>query len=109
MDFTLKSNRPEVQAELERRINNAAKRCTGEMERHAKRMCPVDTGRLRNSVTTAIEPDDDSVSMYVGSNVEYAPPVELGTKRMAAQPFLKPAIADHVDAYARIIQSELKG
>lgn len=43
IDFNLKSNLPEVQAELERRIANAATRCANEMERHAKLRCPVDT------------------------------------------------------------------
>ncbi|MBO1680171.1 HK97-gp10 family putative phage morphogenesis protein [Bittarella massiliensis (ex Durand et al. 2017)] len=109
IDFNLKSNLPEVQAELERRIANAATRCANEMERHAKLRCPVDTGRLRNSVTTAVETEDDTATVYVGSNVEYAPHVELGTSRSEAQPFLKPAVADHQDAYARIIRSELDG
>lgn len=107
--FTLTSHRPEVQAELERRVRNAMTRCAGEMEKHAKRMCPVDTGRLRNSVATEIDEGDDSVSVYVGTNVEYAPHVELGTKRMKAQPFLKPAVSDHQSTYTRIIRSELKG
>ncbi|MDD7665132.1 MAG: HK97 gp10 family phage protein, partial [Lachnospiraceae bacterium] len=35
----------------------------------------VDTGRLRNSVSHARNGDDE----YIGTNVEYAPYVELGT------------------------------
>ena len=38
-------------------------------EGYAKENTPVDTGRLRNSISHAVE--DDAV--YIGSNVEYAP------------------------------------
>ena len=37
--------------------------------------CPVDTGRLKGSITSAIEDD----SAVIGTNVEYAPYVEFGT------------------------------
>ena len=44
-------------------------------ERYAKQETPVDLGRLRNSMTHVVQGD----SVYIGSNVEYAPYVELGT------------------------------
>ena len=52
----------------------------------------VRTGRLRASITW--RPGLDAVSPYVdvGSAVLYAPFVELGTSRMAARPFLRPAL-----------------
>lgn len=71
-------------------------------EGYAKRLCPVDTGRLRNSITHEVE--DDSV--YIGSNVEYAPDVELGTRKQKAQPFLKPAATERSETFNRIIKSE---
>lgn len=37
-------------------------------EGYAKKLCPVDTGRLRNSITHEQSGDDE----YIGSNVEYA-------------------------------------
>lgn len=37
--------------------------------------CPVDTGRLKDSITSAVEDD----SAVIGTNVEYAPYVEFGT------------------------------
>lgn len=64
----------------------------------------VDTGRLRNSVSWAIL--DDSV--YIGTNVEYAPYVELGTSKMAARPYLRPAVTDHVNKYKAVIRNEMK-
>lgn len=75
-------------------------------EGYAKKACPVDTGRLRNSITHQVRPSEKSV--YIGTNVEYAPYVELGTSRMKPQPFLRPAAADHEGSYKKIFESELK-
>ena len=74
-------------------------------EGYAKRLCPVDTGRLRNSIT--YEVSDAESTMYLGTNVEYAPYVEMGTSRTRAQPFIKPALADNVDTYRNIIEDHL--
>lgn len=78
-------------------------------EGYAKQMCPVDTGRLRNSVTHAV--DNGETAAYIGTNVEYAPFIELGTAspKRDAQPFLVPAAQDHGDEYRAIMESELKG
>ena len=46
---------------------------------------------------------------YIGTNVEYAPYVELGTSRSKAQPYLKPAATEHTTVYRRILEDELKG
>ena len=70
-------------------------------EGYAKMDCPVDTGNLRNSITYEVEMAEQAV--YVGSDVEYAPYVELGTSRMAARPFLKPAIVNHEQEYKNIM------
>ena len=75
-------------------------------EGYAKKACPVDTGRLRNSITHQVRPSEKSV--YIGTNVEYAPYVELGTSRMKPQPFLRPAAADHENTYKKIFESNLK-
>ena len=72
-------------------------------ERYAKALCPVDTGRLRNSISHAVEGD----SAYIGTNVEYAPYVEMGTVRTRAQPYLKPAAQDHADEYKKLLLDEL--
>ena len=47
----------------------------GMAETHAKETVPVDTGRLKNSITHEVEGDGRAV--VIGSNVEYAPFVEL--------------------------------
>lgn len=90
----------------------------------------VDTGRLRNSITHAVNMDEKAV--YIGTNVEYAPYVELGTGKyvqggrqtswkykdekgwhvtsgMPPRPFLKPAATEHISEYKYIFETSLKG
>lgn len=72
---------------------------TPEQEKRYKR-----TGRLRNSITGAY----DGNSAQVGTNVEYGPYVELGTSKMKERPFIKPAIAEHIDEYKEIFERILE-
>lgn len=57
----------------------------------------VRTGRLRGSITWRLNEDAESVYVDVGSAVEYAVYLEKGTSRMAARPFLTPALAAAAD------------
>ena len=96
-----------VEQEKKNRILN---RLGAIAEGYAVKKCPVDTGRLRGSITH--EQFDDNTEI-VGTNVEYAPFVELGHhtrsgKRVNPQPFLRPAIEDHRAEYRRIIDMELR-
>ena len=61
------------------------------VEAEAKKLCPVDTGKLRASITPVIE---SWAAGYVGTNTHYAPYVEYGTRKMDAQPFLEPAFLE---------------
>lgn len=108
-------------------------------EDYAKELCPVGTsestgipgyrgGTLRNSITHQADGDSE----IIGSNVVYAPYVELGTGPyfdpppeweqfesekgsgvghgyVHPRPFLRPAIENHKDEYKRIAESELQG
>ena len=75
-------------------------------ERYAKEYAPVDTGRLRNSITHATEPEEGAV--YIGTNVEYGIYQEFGTVNQAGTPFLRPAVENHIDEYKEIVEQELK-
>lgn len=111
-------------------VLRALERCGEQAEGYAKDLAPVDTGNLRNSISHTV--DEDEPAAYIGSNVEYAAYVELGTGKYTeggrptpwvyqddngnwhwtagnpAQPFLKPAVADHAQTYRNIIEDELK-
>lgn len=63
------------------------------IEAAAKRLCPVDTGRLRSSITHDVNRRGRTVVGRVGTNVDYAKHVEFGTRYQSAQPFLRPAAA----------------
>lgn len=52
----------------------------------------VRTGRLRSSISWALGEDSLSLFVDVGSNVEYAAYVELGTSRAKPYPYLRPAL-----------------
>lgn len=70
-------------------------------EGHAKKACPVDTGRLRNSITHAIDVSNKTV--YIGTNVSYAPAVE------ARANFLSDAASKHMDEYRRVLKANMGG
>lgn len=100
-------NRREVAEAIDKAVAAALEEMGLACEGYAKLACPVDTGRLRSSITHMTKPSDNAV--YVGTNVEYGPYVELGTVHMEARPFLKPAAADHADAYRAILRRHMGG
>lgn len=52
----------------------------------------VRTGRLRSSISWALGEDGLGLFVDVGTNVEYAAYVELGTSRARPYPYLRPAL-----------------
>lgn len=99
-------NTEEVSQGIVRAIDRALEEVGLAAEGFAKRRCPVDTGNLRNSITHVVESAEDAV--YVGTNVEYAAYVELGTRRTQAQPYLRPAATEHGATYRSIIERNLR-
>lgn len=65
----------------------------------------IDTGRLVNSIDHKMVSD---TAVAIGTNVEYSGYLELGTSRMRAYPYLKPAINEHIAEYQSAFESELK-
>lgn len=62
------------------------------VEAGAKEVCPVRTGNLRASITTEVN-EEERYAM-VGTNVEYAPYVELGVGQ-DPQPFLSRSLEEN--------------
>ena len=100
-----KDNTDEVLRALQTAKQRALEAIGLQAEGYAQLLAPVDTGRLRNSITHKVV-DEDSVA--VGTNVEYAIYQEFGTSKMKAQPYLKPAVMNHIDEYKRIAEESLK-
>lgn len=100
------NNMAKVQANIGNSIVRALEKIGITAENYAAQRCPVDTGRLRASITHILMPDESAV--YIGTNVEYAQAVELGTSKQKAQPYLKPAATDHKDKYQKILNDEMK-
>lgn len=85
----IRSNRlPQLTAQLRRRVGEEVAAAAVECQSTAKVLVPKDTGTLARSIVA--EPENP-LSWVVGTDVEYAPFVEYGTHRMAAQPYLTPA------------------
>lgn len=132
MDIKFADNSAQIKGVMKAAAIRALEKCGLTAEGYAKLMCPVDTGNLRNSISHAVDPGE--LTAYVGSNVEYAAYVELGTGKYAeggggrptpwvyqdakgnwyrtegnrAQPFIKPAVADYAGKYRQIIHDEMK-
>ncbi|HEX6686688.1 MAG TPA: HK97-gp10 family putative phage morphogenesis protein [Candidatus Limnocylindrales bacterium] len=78
------------------------------VERGAKLRAAVDTGNLRNSINTSLLFRGDLVSAEIGPEADYGIYVELGTARMAPQPFLGPAF-DEVEPSFLAALADLTG
>lgn len=130
IEITLNANFDDYAGDnLDDAVAAALERVGSAAEGFAADLTPVDSGRLRNSITHKV--DDSSVT--VGSSLEYAAYVELGTGKYAsggrntpwvykddkgnwhythgqrAQPFLKPALQNNIKTYQAIIKDELGG
>lgn len=133
MQITLEDHSDEVLAAMESACLKALETCGLAGERYAKKLCPVDTSDLQNSITHTVS--DEEKTAYIGTNSEYAVYVECGTgiyyegeggrhtawtykdhkgnyhlvHGQRAKPYIKPAVADHAEQYKKIIEQTLKG
>lgn len=79
---------------------SAMRRATTIVERQAKINAPVDTGRLRSSITDEVRVDGNAVQGIVGTPVTYAPYMELGTGTFVGKSRYFPP-SDALDLWAR--------
>lgn len=128
------SNAPEVLKALDETVIRALERIGLQAVDFAQDLAPVAEymgGTLRQSIDHKV--DEGEQTVYVGATAEYAAYVELGTgmyypggrnepwtyqdpktgewhttRGMKAQPYIKPAIADHLQTYKNIVEDEMK-
>lgn len=84
------------------------------VEGEAKALCPVSTektrpggphGELKQSITS----QTDGLTGEVGASKEYAGYVEFGTYKMAAQPYLVPALKSKQSEVIAVIKAQFGG
>ncbi len=85
-------------------LNNAIRKSAFIVERESKRIAPVDTGRLRSSIFTIIEP----LKATVQPRVNYAIFVHEGTFKMSSRPFMKEGADNARNEIQRIFNEEIK-
>ena len=119
----LENNKDAVLRELDRKVEKTLTMIGLQAEGYAQEYAHVDTGNLQNSIQSEVVMTEDSV--YIGTDVKYAPYVEFGhlqevgrfvpkiKKRLVkpqapAYPFLRPAIEKHLDEYKRIAEDVMK-
>ncbi len=107
-------------------VKAAVEASTKLIETSAKALCPVDTGRLRDSITSTVEETGKTVVGTVSPNTDYAAFVEFGTgiagasspgagpgpysptwAGMVAQPYMRPALDENREAIAELFRSEI--
>jgi phage gpG-like protein len=90
MSFSIKTNNSNIfLAAMQAQLEAAFEECGLDAEYYAAKACPVDTGRLRASITHEVEGTGKDIKMVIGTNVEYAPFVEDGTTRQRMQSFIE--------------------
>lgn len=104
MGIKFTDNSAKVLALLDQKKTQALLAIGAAAEGHAKALTPVDTGRLRNSISHAASGD----AAYIGTNVEYAPYVEFGSVHNKAHHMLKKAATDHSAEYVAIAKAAMK-
>ena len=104
MSYSYKDNTEQVLSAMEKAIERGLEAIGLTAEGHAKKETPVDTGRLRNSISHAAEDG----SAYIGTNVEYAPYVELGARGRKGVHMLQRAATEHTDEYKRLMEDSMK-
>ena len=104
MSYSYKDNTEEVLSALEKAKKRGLEAIGLTAEGYAKKDTPVDTGRLRNSIAHAVEDD----AAYIGTNVEYAPYVELGARGRDGKHMLQRAATEHTDEYKRLMEDSMK-
>lgn len=144
-EVKFESHLADIQKATEEQLARAAEIIGGMLETKAKQYITegvytndsqgwyIRTGNLRNSITHKVEQEENATTAIVGSAVEYAPYVELGTgiyadmggrqtpwkyqdkngnwhttRGMPARPYLRPALENHIKDYQDVLADVLK-
>ena len=132
-NYRMKDNTEEVLSAMEKAIERGLEAIGLTAEGHAKKNeTAVDTGLLRNSITYAVSgksantkvyksddgsksgtydgqaPEEKDKAVYIGTNVEYAPYIELGARGKQGLHFLQRAATEHSAEYKKLLEDSMK-
>ena len=88
--------------EATRKAQKVVAKTAHDIEADAKSLAPVDTGMLRNSISTTI--GAGGLSAEIGPTVHYAPYLEYGTRRMPPQPYMGPAAERRAEPFVKAVE-----
>ena len=91
-ELARRARRPDI---MHRPVRKAMSRSALFVQREGAKIVPVDTGRLKGSISTEIDPSPLPEWAKIGPNLEkgaYGKYVEFGTKYQKAQPYMRPAL-----------------
>lgn len=99
VDITYDGGLSDIADRLENDMENIILSAGERVKSSAQSLCPVDTGRLRDSIEVSAEGNRAVIS----ANTDYAAYVEFGTSKMPPKPFLVPALIENADAIGEIV------
>lgn len=85
----------EAAARAPHRAQLVLRKTAADIQRSAKRRAPVDTGNLRNSISTSVF----GLHAEIGPTASYGIYQELGTSVMPPHPYLTPAFDKYRDSF----------
>jgi HK97 gp10 family phage protein len=95
-------------AQIQDAQERAANRTGAWAAEEARRLAPVDTGELRDSISFEIRKVATGFAIVVLAGAEHALWVELGTSRMSAQPYLRPVLDRIGQTYQAFLAEEMR-
>lgn len=97
-------NAPKV---VRQRAQLVVRKTAKDIERDAKLKAPYRTGNLKNSISTSdlrTVGQSGNMEAVVGPTANYGLFLEMGTSRMAAQPFMGPAADRNEGPFAKALE-----
>jgi len=89
---------------MQRHVHRQLVSWAADVKASARKLVPVRTGYLQSTIYAKIS----EWVAEIGADATYALFVELGTKYMQAQPYLYPAIQEHLPQLEAIITSAIE-
>ncbi|KRL45119.1 head to tail joining protein [Lacticaseibacillus manihotivorans DSM 13343 = JCM 12514] len=89
--------------------DSAMKTTTGKVQAQAKHIAPKRTGFMANNILVEpVKKTATSVTGTVDAKADYSSFVEFGTYKMAAEPFIRPAVSAAQSFFIKTTMDNLK-